>query len=142
MTTLTVAVAEAILKENFPPWIRELNLRFEAVEKGRVVLRLPNNPKLVRVGGMVCGQALMAVADTAMVFAVTSLLPRFADMATVNQSTSFFRAAVDLDLLCDCRVIHMGRSLAFGEAVFRTTERETEPVAQATMTYALLGGRS
>lgn len=140
MTELTIADAQAILAENFPPWIRDLHLRFDSIEPGRVVLRLPNNPKLARVGGILCGQAVMAVADTAMVFAVTSALKRFANMATVTQTSSFFRAVADQDVLCETRVIRLGKSLAFGEAVFRSTERE-EPFAQASMTYALLTGK-
>lgn len=129
--------AQAILAENFPPWIRELHLRFESIEPGRVVLRLPNNPKLARLGGILCGQAIMAVADTAMVFAVSSALQKFTDMATVTQTTSFFRAVADIDVLCEARIIRLGRSLAFGEAVFRSVERE-DPFAQASLTYALL----
>ncbi|MFN4310012.1 MAG: PaaI family thioesterase [Ferrovibrio sp.] len=140
MSDLTIAEAQAILAENFPPWIRDLHLRFDSVAPGRVVLRLPNNPKLARVGGILCGQAIMAVADTAMVFAVTSALKRFVNMATVTQTTSFFRAVADQDVLCETRVIRLGKSLAFGEASFRSIERE-EPFAQASLTYALLAGK-
>ncbi|WP_374301244.1 PaaI family thioesterase [Ferrovibrio sp.] len=140
MTELSIADAQAILAENFPPWIRDLHLRFESLAPGRVVLRLPNNPKLARVGGILCGQAIMAVADTAMVFAVTSAVKRFVNMATVTQTTSFFRSVADMDVLCETRVIRLGKSLAFGEANFRSTERE-EPFAQASLTYALLTGK-
>lgn len=137
MTKLGLNEARAILAENFPPWIRELNLRFESIEPGHVVVRLPNNPKLARLGGILCGQAIMAVADTAMVFAVSSSLQKFTDMATVTQTTSFFRAVADIDVLCEARLLRLGRSLAFGEAVFRSVERE-DPFAQASLTYALL----
>lgn len=140
MSMLSKAEAEAILKQNFAPWINDLNLRFETLEKGRVVLRLPNNPRLNRLGGVLCGQALMAVADTAMVFAVSTAQAGFSDMATVNQNTSFFRAAVDSDVLCDARVVRMGRSLAFGDVLFTTLGNEA-PIAQATLTYALLAPR-
>lgn len=140
MTELSIADAQAILAENFPPWIRDLHLRFESIAPGHVVLRLPNNPKLTRVGGILCGQAIMAVADTAMVFAVTSAVKRFVNMATVTQTTSFFRSVADMDVLCETRVIRLGKSLAFGEASFRSTERE-EPFAQASLTYALLTGK-
>lgn len=138
MTKLSLADAQAILTENFPPWIRDLRLRFESLEPGHVVLRLPNNPKLARLGGILCGQAVMAVADTAMVFAVSSALQKFTDMATVTQTTSFFRAVADVDVLCETRLLRLGRSLAFGEAVFRSVERD-DPFAQASLTYALLG---
>lgn len=136
MSMLTKAEADAILTQNFPPWINELGLRFENLEKGHVRLRLPNNPRLQRIGGAVSGPAIMAVADTAMAFAVSTARDGFADMATVSQNTSFFRAAIDTDLLCDARVVRLGRSLAFGEVLFHALGNDA-PVAQATMTYAI-----
>ena len=115
MTGMTIEQAAQVLKDNFAPWIQELGLRIEAIEPGRVTLRLPFDARLTRVGGMVCGQAIMAAADTAMVFAVASSLGGFQDMATVSQNTSFFRAAVKVDTLIEARVIKRGRSLVFGE---------------------------
>jgi uncharacterized protein (TIGR00369 family) len=136
MSMLTKAEADAILTQNFPAWINELGLRFESLEKGHVRLRLPNNPRLQRIGGALCSQAIMAVADTAMAFAVSTAQNGFSDMAVVSQNTSFFRAAIDTDLLCDARVVRLGRSLAFGDVLFHSLGNDA-PVAQATMTYAL-----
>jgi uncharacterized protein (TIGR00369 family) len=138
MTGMTIEQAAQVLKDNFAPWIQELGLRIEAIEPGRVTLRLPFDARLTRVGGMVCGQAIMAAADTAMVFAVASSLGGFQDMATVSQNTSFFRAAVKVDTLIEARVIKRGRSLVFGEVTLYP-EGGVEPLAQATLTYALAG---
>ena len=91
---------------------------------------------LTRFGGMISGQAMMAVADTSMVFAIAAKVGQFQDCATVGQTTSFFRAAANVDLICDTRVIKFGRTLCFGEATLFGTDRP-DPVAQATLTYAL-----
>lgn len=64
---LGVDAAQAVLADNFAPWIQALELRVEHVGEGDAVLRLPFSPSLCRVGGTICGQALMAAADTAMV---------------------------------------------------------------------------
>lgn len=136
MSLLSKAEAEAILKRNFPPWIVELDLRFETLEKGRAVLRLPNNPRLAGAGGLLGGPALMAAADTAMAFAVASALPGFAAITTVTQTISLFRPVLDSDVLCEARLLRLGRALAFGEVLFRVLGGEA-PVAQATASYAL-----
>ena len=58
------------LRELFAPWVRALDLRVLGVEPGEVRLLLPFSPSLCRVGGTICGQALMAAADTSMVLAI------------------------------------------------------------------------
>jgi len=85
------AAAQAVLAENFAPWVQALGLTVEAVAADAATLRLPFDPRLVRVGGTVCGQALMTAADTAMVIAVSAALGGFRPMATVGQTISFLR---------------------------------------------------
>ena len=64
---LTTDILQACLSDWFAPWVQALGLRVERFETDEVVLRLPQTDQLSRIGGMVCGQALMAAADTAMV---------------------------------------------------------------------------
>jgi len=136
-----LAAAHRLLAERFAPWVQDLGLKVEAVEPGRVKMRLPFNERLTRFGGMVSGQALMAVADTSMVFAIAAKVGQFQDCATVGQNTSFFRAAAGVDVICDTRLIKFGRTLCFGEAVLYGADRPGDPVAQASMTYALASPR-
>jgi hypothetical protein len=63
---------QAALAELFAPWVQALGLRVQSCEAGVVTLRLPRNDQLSRVGDMLCGQAMMAAADTAMVLALIS----------------------------------------------------------------------
>ncbi|MCW5731573.1 MAG: PaaI family thioesterase [Alphaproteobacteria bacterium] len=141
MTAFGREEAAALLAEKFAPWIQELGIVFVEVGPERVLARLPNSPRLARVGGMICGQALMALADTLMVFAVAARNGAFIDMATVGQSISFYRAAAGAELLCEVTIARMGRSLAFGHARMYLDGRPAEPVAEATITYALAGPR-
>ena len=69
MAVLTAAGAKQILRERFAPWIQDLGLEFDSIEPGRIRIRLPYSDRLARSGGMICGQALMAVADIGMVLA-------------------------------------------------------------------------
>ena len=67
---MTPQLFDKALSENFAPWVQALGLRLESCDENSVVLRLPQQAQLARIGGMVCGQALMAAADTCMVFAL------------------------------------------------------------------------
>lgn len=122
----------------FAPWVKDLGLVVEAIRPGFVRVRLPNNARLNRVGGVLSGQAMMAVADTAMVFAVRSALRGEADIATVQQSTSFFRAVADTDLICEAQVTKEGRSMMFGDCILYADGQQAKPAAQATLVYAVI----
>ncbi len=133
----TIDVAEEILQANFAPWILDLSIHFVSIDEGQVVLQVPVSEKLNRQGGTVCGQAIMAVADTAIVFAISSALDNFSPMTTVSQSTSFLRAAADKDLVAHASIIKLGRTIVYGEVNIYTDAPE-KPVAHITSTYMLL----
>ncbi len=140
MPAITVAQAVEVYETRFAGWIRDLDLRFETLEEGRLRLRMPHNPRLVRRDGVLCGQALMAAADTGMVFAVASALGEFRPMATVSQSTTFMRPAPAADILIEVDIIKTGRRLVFGEVTMYEAGSD-EPLAHVTSTYALLPRR-
>src|SRR5262245_66677158 len=105
--------AQQILAANFASWVQDLGLRVETVGAEAATLRLPFDPKLIRIGGTVCGQALMTAADTAMVIAVSAALGEFRPMATVGQTISFLRPVTIEDVLAEARVLRLGPTLAF-----------------------------
>jgi uncharacterized protein (TIGR00369 family) len=98
---VTPAAAQAILAENFAPWVQALGLTVETVAADAAILRLPFDPRLVRIGGTVCGQALMTAADTAMVVACSAALGGFRPMATVGQTISFLRPVANDNVLVE-----------------------------------------
>lgn len=120
------------------PWVRALGLTVKDSDGERTTLRLPVNADLVHGGGVMCGQATLAAADTAMVLGLSAHLGRFQPMTTVQLQTSFLRPvpADAGELRVVCTVLRRGRALAFGEISFFT--RDERLVAQATTTYALL----
>ena len=128
---------QSALAEYFAPWVQALDLRVEGFDGDSVTLRLPGNPQLSRVGGMLCGQAMMAAADTAMVLALMSQFKAFRPMTTVQQSTSFLKPLSNQDALVEARVLRAGKSLAFGEIDIRGAD-DGKSACRASTTYALL----
>lgn len=133
---MDVGVAQSILDDNFAPWVKALNLVVTACDAQSATLRLPFDAGLVRIGGTLCGQALMSAADTAMVIAISSALGGFKPMATVSQNTSFMRAISQADVIIVARVLKPGRTLVFGEVEMRAAGDERLAV-HVTTTYAL-----
>ncbi|MGI5227150.1 PaaI family thioesterase [Actinoallomurus sp. CA-142502] len=133
--TLSAADGNAILNENFAPWVRELGLVVEEIGDLMAVLRLPWSTRLARQGGAMCGQALMAAADTATVIAVSAARGEFVPMTTVQQSSTFQRPVVDADVLVTATLTKVGRTLAFAEVAMTAGGNVA---AHATTVYALL----
>lgn len=72
--TLDAAQAQLSPGGNFGPWIWDLKLKAEHFSDDSVRLRLPYGDHIARPGGVVIGQAMMAVADTIMVLAICQRL--------------------------------------------------------------------
>jgi uncharacterized protein (TIGR00369 family) len=134
--------ARRILDAVFAPWIKDLALSVESIElsEGRepgAMLRLPFSERLCRDNGVVCGQALMAFADTAMVIAMVAASGGYRAMTTVDQTTHFMRAAASSDVLADARVVRLGRTMSFGR-VMLSSAADGKPVAMVSSAFAML----
>lgn len=134
----TIERLQADLERIPAPWVRALGLQLIGLEDDGVVMRLPVSEPLVHVGGVLCGQAVLAAADTAMITALSAALGGFKPMTTVQLACSFLKpvpgAIPHVDLRC--RLLRKGRNLAFGEIGFSTPDGTL--VAHATTTYAIL----
>jgi uncharacterized protein (TIGR00369 family) len=137
MNQFDKAAAEQMLAGVFAPWVQELDLSVESLETNGAILRMKFSEKLCRDNGVVCGQALMSLADTAMVFAVSSASGAYRPMTTVDQTMHFLRPVANKDVLAAAQVVRLGRTMAFG-SVTLTAEGDERPAAMAQLAYALL----
>ena len=128
---------QGALPEYFAPWVQDLGLKVEAFDADSVTLRLPQDEQLSRVGNMLCGQAMMAAADTAMVLALINQFGAFRPCTTVQMNTSFLKPLSGQDALVQARIVRAGKTLAFGEIDIRGAE-DGKSACRATTTYALL----
>jgi uncharacterized protein (TIGR00369 family) len=135
--TLEAAQAQLSPGGNFGPWIWELKLKAEHVSTDEVRIRLPYSDHIARPGGVMVGQAMMALADTIMVLAICEKLQRFATLATISLTTNFMRAAVQQDVVGVARAVKVGRTTAFGEVDFYV-DGSADPIAQSLSTFAVL----
>lgn len=133
---ITLETAQDFLKDNFAQWILDMGIEVSEMSDAGATLDIPITPHIERVGGIVCGQALSALADTAMVFACFSALDGFKPVATTNLETRFLSGAKGERVACKARVIKQGRSLLFCEATL-TAFPSARTVASASATFFL-----
>lgn len=137
MTTFDKPAATTLLETVFAPWVQDLGLSIETIDADSAILRMTFSERLCRDNGVVCGQALMSLADTAMVFAICAAHGGYLPMTTVDQTTHFLKPASRDDLLAEARVLRLGRTMAFGSVTIRTAG-DGKAVAQAQTAYALM----
>ena len=141
--------ARRVLRDVFAPGVQDLKLSIEGIDFNQppnaaadwqpgAILRMPFSERLCRNGGIVCGQALMAFADTAMVIANLAANRGYRPMTTVDQTTHFMRPATASDVLADARVVRMGRTMSFGRVTL-SSATDNKPVAMVSSAFAMLG---
>ena len=143
-----IAEAQRVLGEVFAPWVQDLNLSIEGFDftpppggsadwQPGAILRMPFSERLCRTGGVVCGQALMAFADTAMVLANLAANRSFRPMTTVDQTTHFMRPVSASDVMADARVVRLSRTMSFGR-IMLSSATDNKPVAMVSSAFAML----
>ena len=146
--TLDIEEARSILRDVFAPWVQDLGLSIIGIECDPpaaapadwlpgAILRMAFSDRLCRHGGIVCGQALMALADTAMVIAVLAANRGYRPMTTVDQTIHFMRPVAQSDVIADARVVRLGRTMSFGRITLSGVT-DNKPVAMVSSAFAML----
>ena len=144
----SIEEARRVLGDVFAPWVQDLGLSVERIEcappsgaaadwQPGAILRMAFSERLCRHGGIVCGQALMALADTAMVIAIQAAIRGYRPMTTVDQTTHFMRAVMSSDVLAEARVVRLGRTMSFGRVTL-SSAADNKPVAMVSSAFAML----
>ena len=128
----------AELCEEALPWVGILGLSVEEIGVGTCRVRMPAKDEFLRPGGTVSGPALMSLADYAMYVAVLSAIGRVELAVTINLTANFLRRPRPGAIIGECRLIKLGKRLAYGEvSLFSEGEEEAGPVAHVTATYSI-----
>jgi uncharacterized protein (TIGR00369 family) len=146
-TVFGLAAAGRLLIEATAPWVQDLGLLVESVEATRpagatadwqpgAVVRMPLSNRICRDGGVVCGQALTALVDAAMIVACSAAWNGYRAMTTVDQTMHFLRP-VNFDVLAEARIVRIGRTTSFGRVnLYHAADHRH--VGMASSAYAML----
>ncbi len=109
----------------------------EKVAPMALTLRLRHAEQHLRPGGTVSGPAMFALADVAVYLSILSMIGPRALSVTTSCAIDFMRKpAAGCDLLCETRLLKLGRRLAVGDGLIHA-EGGAQPVARASLTYAI-----
>jgi uncharacterized protein (TIGR00369 family) len=133
MGGISLSEANIILEDNFAPWVKDLGFKLTITDDQGCTMILPFSDHLHRAGGIVSGQSMMALADTAMVIGLCSFLGEYQPVATIDMSTSFMRPAGS-EITVRANVVKPGRSICFCDALLTANDKL---VCRATATYML-----
>lgn len=129
------AALKAFLGREFPQVCDDFAIDSLTADGLRVRLRVAD--RHLRPGGTVSGPSMFALADVSVYLAILARLGPVALAVTTNCSIDFMRKpARGVDLICDTRLLKLGRSLAVGDALL-FSEGSDQPVARAGLTYAI-----
>ena len=127
----------------FAPWVQQLGLKLLDHGPDECSFLMPKSSALVREGGpgggVVCGQALAAAADTVSVFALALMKNRLRPNTTTDFSIRFLRPIMMGDVKIVVKALSNGKRLGVSE-VFFYADGTDKPGAHATCTFAFLDG--
>lgn len=132
---LDVAELTSFLDEVFPQVKGQMQI--ESVAPMAATLRLPVDETHLRPGGTVSGPSMFMLADCAYYVATLAMIGREALTVTTSMTINFLAKPPAADLVCEARILRLGRTLSVGEATIWSDGRKDGPVAHAAVTYAI-----
>lgn len=134
---MTLEELDAFLERDFPQMNQGgKTYVVEAVGDRYARVRLIYHERHLRPGGTISGPSMFALADFALYAAILASIGPVALAVTTNLTINFLRKPEARDLICECRLLKLGRRLAVGEALI-ASDGEEELAAHATGTYSI-----
>ena len=132
---MSAVALTAFLEKTFPQVADDFVV--EALTDDDLTVRLKVAERHLRPGGTVSGPAMFALADVSIYLAILARIGPQELAVTTNASIDFMRKpAANTDLIARCSLLKLGRLLAVGDVLIYS-QGATQPVARASMTYAI-----
>ena len=135
---MQVQFTETELSEYLDEVFPEMQGKFviEALSPMTACLRRVITPADLRPGGTVSGPAMFSAVDCAFYAAVLAMIGREALTVTTSCHIDFMRKPEPRDLICEARILKLGKVLAVGDCTLFSPGIEG-PVAHANLTYSI-----
>ena len=128
--------AQTLLSSVTAPWIKSLALKVDSISNWKCKFTLNYNEKLVRAGDIICGQAIVSAADTAMIVAVISAIGEYQEITTVDISCKYLRPLSSGGSI-ETEILKLGQRLVVGRITIKDIE-SNKSAAEISCTYARL----
>lgn len=137
---MTVDELNAFLKQVFEQVADDFHV--DHVGPGEVTMRLITSNKHLRPGGTISGPSMFGLVDVAAYVVTLAHIGPKALTVTTNCSIDFMRKPeAGVPLIAQGRLLKLGKQLSVSD-VLLFSEGKAEPVARASLTYAIPPKRS
>ncbi len=135
MPAMTPAELREFVERDFPQ-AADSGFLIEHLDDTTIRARLPVQDQHLRPGGTVAGPTLMWLSDFSFYMLLLGRLGPVAHAVTTNLNINFMRKPEPVDLICEGRILKLGRVLAVGDVTI-WNDGGKDPVAHATLTYSI-----
>jgi len=120
------------------PFFRLMGINIGKIGEGEATLTMEVRPDMENGEGWMQGGIFTALADEAMVLALSAQMRPEEGLATISESTTFLNGARDGLLVATGRVVRKGRRVAFAESEVRMGSATGEILARCTAAFAIV----
>jgi acyl-CoA thioesterase len=118
------------------PYYQLLQIRLEEIDLGFARFRMPFRRELVQAYGVVHGGAITSLADTAVAFALMTLIQPGEQVTTVEMKINFLAPVTEGELVGESRIIQKGKRLAMAD--MEVKDQNGKRIAKGLATYMIL----
>ena len=134
---LDISGLKELATEVFAPMIQAMKIEPHSITETGARFLVPENDFIMRVGDIVCGQALASIADTVGVMALFAHNAPARQMTTVDMTTHFMRPLFAGILDVEATIVSNGRRMATVRIDIRQ-QGQKKIAAATTCCYAYL----
>jgi acyl-CoA thioesterase len=120
------------------PFFRMMGIGIVSYGRGEAVLEMEVTPDMMNGDGWLQGGIYTALADEAMALALVTVMEENESIATVSETTSFYRGVREGRLRAEGRVVRKGRKIAFAEGRLFLEGDEPAILSKSDASFAVL----
>ncbi len=118
------------------PYYQLLQIHLEEIDSGFARFRMPYRKELNQAYGVAHGGAIASLADTAVAFALMTLIQPGEKVTTVEMKINFLAPVNSGEMIGEARIQHKGKRLALADMGVR--DQNGKWVAKGLATYMIL----
>ena len=119
------------------PYYQLLQITLEQIDTGFARFRMPFRRELTQAYGVVHGGAIATLADTAVAFAVMTLIQRGEMVTTAEFKINFFSAVTSGEMFGEARAVYRGKRLVVADMEVKNETGQL--IAKGIATCAIIG---
>jgi uncharacterized protein (TIGR00369 family) len=126
------------------PFFRLIGLEILDLEPGWSKARLRHRPDLTQPAGILHGGVIASVVDSGIAHALLltdlfqELIEQGGALVSVDLRVKYFRPVSEAEIVCESKVVRLGRQIVHAESV--VTNTEGKEVARGDATYMAVSG--